>query len=220
MTSSIPADTPPEAPYECDRCPRLRGFLEEQKEAHPDYFNGPVPSFGDPDARLLVVGMAPGLHGANATGRPFTGDGAGEFLYRALAAHGFARGTYDARPDDGLELVDAMITNVVRCVPPKNRPTGLEVTTCRPFHVSRMETLPRLRVLFCLGKLAHDATVRALGGRLVDHRFGHASEYELAGYRLVSSYHTSRYNVNTGVLTWEMFDGVFGRMRELVDTTQ
>ena len=220
MTSSIPADTPPEAPYDCDRCPRLRGFLEEQKEAHPDYFNGPVPSFGDPDARLLVVGMAPGLHGANATGRPFTGDGAGEFLYRALAAHGFARGTYDARPDDGLELVDAMITNVVRCVPPKNRPTGLEVTTCRPFHVSRMETLPRLRVLFCLGKLAHDATVRALGGKLVDHRFGHASEYDLAGYRLVSSYHTSRYNVNTGVLTWEMFDGVFGRLRELVDTTQ
>lgn len=220
MTSSIPADTPPEAPYDCDRCPRLRGFLEEQKEAHPDYFNGPVPSFGDPDARLLVVGMAPGLHGANATGRPFTGDGAGEFLYRALAAHGFARGTYDARPDDGLELVDAMITNVVRCVPPKNRPTGLEVTTCRPFHVSRMETLPRLRVLFCLGKLAHDATVRALGGKLVDHRFGHASEYDLAGYRLVSSYHTSRYNVNTGVLTWEMFDGVFGRLRELVDTTR
>ena len=220
MTSSIPADTPPEAPYECDRCPRLRGFLEEQKEAHPDYFNGPVPSFGDPQARLLVVGMAPGLHGANATGRPFTGDGAGEFLYRALAAHDFTRGTYDVRPDDGLELVDAMITNVVRCVPPKNRPTGLEVTTCRPFHVSRMETLPRLRVLFCLGKLAHDATVRALGGKLVDHRFGHASEYDLAGYRLVSSYHTSRYNVNTGVLTWEMFDGVFGRLRELVDTTR
>ena len=212
MTETVP----PEAPYDCDRCPRLRGFLEANKEAYPNYFNGPVPSFGDPEARLLVVGMAPGLHGANATGRPFTGDGAGDFLYRALEEHGFARGIYDRRPDDGLQLVDAMITNAVRCVPPKNRPTGVEMTTCRPFHVARMEALPKLRVVLTLGKLAHDSTVRALGGKLKEHKFGHAAEYDLGGVRLVSSYHTSRYNVNTRVLTWEMFDALFGRLRELL----
>ena len=208
-------DPPAEAPLDCDRCPRLHAFLEEQREAHPDWFNAPVPSFGDPNARLLVVGMAPGLSGANRTGRPFTGDGAGEFLYRALAETGFSRGTYDRRPDDGLTLHRAMITNAVRCVPPKNRPTGLEATTCRPFHKARIETLPELRVILTLGKIAHDSTVRTLGLKLKDHKFGHATEHDLGGPTLLASYHCSRYNTNTRVLTWEMFRDVFERAREL-----
>lgn len=211
-----PLASPPEPPSDCDRCPRLHAFLEVQREAHPSYFNRPVPSFGDPRARLLVAGMAPGLHGANATGRPFTGDGAGEFLYRALGEHGFARGTYARRPDDGLELVGAMITNAVRCVPPQNRPTGLEAATCRPFHAARLATLPRLRVVLTLGKIAHDSTVQALALRLKAHPFGHGRESELeGGVVLLSSYHTSRYNVNTGRLTYAMFSELMGRAREL-----
>lgn len=207
-----------EPPLDCDRCPRLHAFLESQRDAHPDYWNRPVPSWGDPQARLLVCGMAPGLHGANATGRPFTGDGAGDFLYKALAENGFSIGTYDRRPDDGLKLTGAMITNAVRCVPPKNRPTGLEATTCRTFHTARIQTLPQLRVLLTLGKIAHDSTVRALGLRLKDHAFGHAKEYKLAGgITLLSSYHTSRYNVNVGTLTYPMFTRLMGRARELCE---
>ena len=209
-------DAPPEAPLDCPLCPRLVAFRRDNESDHPHYFNAPVPSFGPEDAKLLVVGMAPGLHGANATGRPFTGDGAGDFLYRALAEFCFSSGTYDKRPDDGLELHGAMITNAVRCVPPQNKPTGAEATTCRPYHVARMETLPELRVILTLGKIAHDSTLRALGVRLKDMPFGHAAEYELEnGVRLLSSYHTSRYNVNTGALTWEMFSEVFARVREI-----
>jgi len=208
----------PEAPYECDRCPRLRAFLEENKDKYPTYFNGPVPSFGPSSAKLLIAGMAPGLHGANQTGRPFTGDGAGDFLYKALAEHGFTRGTYDARPDDGLQMVDAMITNAVRCVPPQNKPTGLEATTCRPFHRARIDALPELRVILTLGKIAHDSTVRALDLRLKDYSFGHAAEYTLpSGVLLISSYHTSRYNVNTRRLTYPMFSSIMARCREIVD---
>jgi len=209
---------PPEAPLNCDRCPRLAAFIQEQREQKPDWFNAPVPSFGDETARMLVIGLAPGLGGANRTGRPFTGDGAGDFLYPALAATGFSDGTYDKRPDDGLKLVDAMITNAVRCVPPQNKPTGAEITTCRPFLLSRIESLSNLRVLLALGKIAHDSTVRGLGLRLKDYPFGHATEYDVTPrVTLLSSYHCSRYNVNTRRLTWEMFENVFKRAREICD---
>ena len=205
MTDGVP----PEAPLDCPLCPRLVAFRSENEARFPDYFNAPVPSFGPSTARLLVVGMAPGLHGANATGRPFTGDGAGEFLYRALAEFGFSEGSYDRRSDDGLELVGAMITNAVRCVPPQNKPTGAEVAACRPFHISRMDSLPQLRVILTLGKIAHDATLRALGIRLKDMPFGHGVDYALpSGVRLMSSFHTSRYNTNTRKLTWDMFADV------------
>ena len=218
-----PGNAPPEAPIDCPLCPRLVAFRAANAAKFPLYFNAPVPSFGDPAARLLVMGMAPGLHGANATGRPFTGDGAGEFLYRALVEFGFAHGTYDRRADDGLVLRGAMITNAVRCVPPQNRPTGEEARTCQPFAQSRMAALPELRVVLTLGKIAHDATLRALGLKLKDHKFGHGAEYAVSdgagGGRitLLSSYHTSRYNVNTGVLTWEMFREIFSRCRALAD---
>ena len=206
MIDGVPA----EAPLDCPLCPRLVAFRQENEAKFPGYFNAPVPSLGPSSARLLIVGMAPGLHGANATGRPFTGDGAGDFLYRALEEFGFSNGRYDRRSDDGLELRGAMITNAVRCVPPQNKPTGAEVTTCRPFHISRMESLPSLRVILTLGKIAHDATLRALSIRLKDMPFGHAVDYELPnGVRLMSSFHTSRYNTNTRKLTWEMFADVF-----------
>jgi uracil-DNA glycosylase family 4 len=209
---------PPEAPLNCERCPRLASFLEEQRALKPDWFNAPVPSFGDADSRLLVIGLAPGLSGANRTGRPFTGDGAGDFLYPALESAGFSRGSYDKRPDDGLTLVDAMITNAVRCVPPQNKPTGAEINTCRPYLLSRIESFPNLKVMLALGKIAHDSTIRGLGLRLKDHKFGHATEYEVRpGLTLLSSYHCSRYNVNTRRLTWEMFEGVFKRAREICD---
>lgn len=166
-------------------------------------------SFGDPEARLLVVGLAPGVRGANRTGRPFTGDFAGDLLYATLAEFGHCVGTYDARPDDGLRLSGAMITNAVRCVPPGNRPVGAEVGACRTFLARRIAALPRLATIVTLGRIAHDSTVRALGGRLKDHAFGHARQTSLAGYTIISSYHCSRYNTNTGRLTEKMFRDVF-----------
>lgn len=207
----------PEAPKDCDLCPRLRSFILEQREKEPDWFNGAVPSFGDPEASILVVGLAPGLTGANRTGRPFTGDWAGDLLYATLEKFGFCKGSYDKRADDGLALEGLMITNAVRCVPPQNKPVGAEINQCRPFLVSRIDALKNLKVLILLGKIAHDSTVRALGGRLKDHPFGHESVSELAGYTLVSSYHCSRYNTNTGRLTEDMFEAVFKRAKSLCD---
>ncbi|MEM9234093.1 MAG: uracil-DNA glycosylase family protein, partial [Pseudomonadota bacterium] len=157
---------PPEAPKDCPLCPRLVAFRAENKEAHPDWFNGAVPSFsaaaGDETVKLLVIGLAPGMQGANRTGRPFTGDYAGDLLYATLLEHGFARGTYGRSPEDGLELVETMITNAVRCLPPQNKPTGQEINTCRPYLLSRLEALPHLRTMVALGKIAHDSVVRAL----------------------------------------------------------
>ncbi|MEO0982318.1 MAG: uracil-DNA glycosylase [Pseudomonadota bacterium] len=206
--------TPPEAPHDCRLCPRLAAFRDANAAEHPDWFNGPAPSFGPDDARLLIVGLAPGLRGANRTGRPFTGDWAGDLLYGSLGRHGLSRGTYAARPDDGLELVGAMITNAVRCVPPENKPIGAEITTCRPYLIARIAGLPRLRAILTLGKISHDSTVRALGLKLKDHAFGHAARYEVAAegrpLTLLSSYHCSRYNTNTGRLTEAMFDQVMG----------
>ena len=174
-------------------------------------------SFGDPGARLCVVGLAPGASGANRTGRPFTGDHAGRLLYAMLDRHGFSEGTFDARPDDGLRLVDAMITNAVRCVPPQNKPTGAEINACRPFLAARLAALPRLRAVLALGKIAHDSAVRALGGRLAEAPFGHGARHELGGVALFGSYHCSRYNTNTGRLTEAMFDAVFADIRGFLD---
>lgn len=215
MVDSIAA---PEAPKDCQLCERLVDYRQENTVSEPTWFNGAVPSFGDEDAALLIIGLAPGVTGANRTGRPFTGDWAGDLLYNTLDAFGFSQGTYDKRADDGLELVDAMITNAVRCVPPQNKPVGAEINACRPFLASRISSLPSLKVMLCLGKISHDSTVRALGGKLSAHPFGHGSEYMFGNRVLLSSYHCSRYNTNTGRLTEAMFHTVFARARSLVDT--
>ncbi|MEM7494322.1 MAG: uracil-DNA glycosylase [Pseudomonadota bacterium] len=210
-------DIPAEAPKDCDLCPRLRGFILAQEKREPSWFNGAVPSFGDPNAELLIIGLAPGLTGANRTGRPFTGDWAGDLLYGTLAKFGFSSGEYAKHRSDGLHLNKAMITNAVRCVPPQNKPIGAEVNQCRAFLKARIEGLPRLRVMVCLGKIAHDSTIRALGGRLREYPFGHETVYQLAGYTIVSSYHCSRYNTNTGRLTVPMFESVFRRVSNIID---
>ncbi len=202
----------PEAPLDCSLCPRLVAYRRENQAAEPDWFNAPAPSFGDERARLLVVGLAPGRGGANRTGRPFTGDYAGELLYPALLDAGFARGIYRARPDDGLKLVDCMITNAVRCVPPANKPTGEEAGNCRPFLRARIAALPKLTALLALGRIAHDAVVTLSTSKRAHVAFGHnaQNDIEIDGrrLRLFDSYHCSRYNVNTGRLTREMFDDV------------
>ncbi|MEQ9333526.1 uracil-DNA glycosylase [Thalassobaculum sp.] len=205
-------------PRDCPLCPRLVAFHRGNRAAYPDFFNAPVPSFGPADGRLLIVGLAPGLRGANRTGRPFTGDYAGDLLYATLIAHGFARGTYDKRPDDGLELVDCRITNAVRCVPPENKPVGSEVSACRPFLLNTIAGMPNLQAILVLGSLAHGATLAALGLRKSACKFGHNAVHPLPdGRTLVSSYHCSRYNTNTGKLTTEMFHAVFGTVRALLD---
>jgi len=203
------ADEPPEAPYDCPLCPRLVGFRNMQRATHPDWFNGPVPSFGAQTARLLVVGLAPGLRGANRTGRPFTGDFAGNLLYETLAAFGFATGTYRAEADDGFELIDCMITNAVRCVPPANKPVGSEVATCNRFLKARIAALPRLRAIVALGRISHEACLSALGLKRRQFPFAHAAEHGTGSLRLFDSYHCSRLNTNTGRLTREMFESVF-----------
>ena len=202
----------------CELCPRLTAFRAENRAKHPDWFNGAAPSFGDCDARLLIVGLAPGLQGANRTGRPFTGDYAGDLLYATLAAFGFSQGDYAARPDDGLVLRDAMITNAVRCVPPENKPTGGEIATCRPHLSARIAALPQLAAILCLGKIAHDSTIRALGLKAAAAAFGHGARYRIGGVTLFDSYHCSRYNTQTKRLTPDMFRAVFAEIRELLDT--
>ncbi|HEY0107490.1 MAG TPA: uracil-DNA glycosylase [Rhizomicrobium sp.] len=194
---------------DCPLCPRLKDFRHANRREFPDYFNAPVPTFGGPHAvRLLIVGLAPGLHGANRTGRPFTGDYAGELLYATLTRHGLARGTYDKRIDDGLVLHDCAITNAVRCVPPQNKPTPAEIRTCRQFLAPTIADLPHLRAILALGKIAHDSVCDALGAKKSAHKFGHGAAYRIGAIALISSYHCSRYNTNTGVLTEAMFDTV------------
>jgi uracil-DNA glycosylase family 4 len=183
----------------------------ENRRKHPDWFNDPVPSFGPLDARLLIVGLAPGLEGANRTGRPFTGDWAGDLLYETLLKLGLARGVYEERADDTLELVDCRIANSVRCVPPQNKPEPSEIKTCRQFLKSELESLPNVKVILALGKIAHDSVCDTLGVRKALHPFGHGNSYDRIGkVILISSYHCSRYNTNTGVLTTEMFEKVVG----------
>lgn len=184
--------------------------------AHADWFNAPVPDFGDPLAWLAIVGLAPGLQGANRTGRPFTGDGAGPLLYDILGRHGLAEGSYLARADDGLALRGAMIVNAVRCVPPQNKPTPEEIRTCRRFLETSLGALPNLRVVVALGQIAHQSAVKALGGKLPKARFTHGAEHRIPGAPLlIDSYHCSRYNQNTGVLTADMFDAIFARAVEI-----
>jgi uracil-DNA glycosylase len=201
---------------DCALCPRLEAFRQEWRRREPIWFNAPVPSFGAPSARLLIVGLAPGLQGANRTGRPFTGDHAGVLLYETLSRFGFAKGSYGARPDDGLELVDARIANAVRCVPPENKPTGAEIATCRDFLKRTIAEMPELRAIVTLGRIAHDSTAAALELRRSAVPFAHGACHAVGGLRLFDSYHCSRYNTNTGVLTTQMFHGVFAKVRELL----
>jgi uracil-DNA glycosylase len=202
---------------DCPLCPRLAAFREAQRQAHPDWFNAPVPSFGDAEARLLIVGLAPGRKGANRTGRPFTGDFAGQLLYTTLIMLGFARGQFRADPGDGLQLVDALITNAVRCVPPENKPAPAEIATCNRFLRAQIDALPGLTAIVALGRIAHDATLAALGLRKSPYRFGHGAVHDLGGLRLFDSYHCSRYNTNTGVLTAPKFEAVFAAARAHID---
>ncbi|MDA0785298.1 MAG: uracil-DNA glycosylase [Proteobacteria bacterium] len=207
---------------DCPLCPRLVDFRTDNQAKFPDFHNGPVPSFGATKARLLIVGLAPGLKGANRTARPFTGDYAGDLLYPTLVKFGFARGTYAARPDDGIALDDCRITNAVRCVPPQNKPVGAEVKACRPFLISEFDAMAELRVILALGGLAHNATLATLGYKQSAFKFGHGAQHEIRqGDRpvlLVNSYHCSRYNTNTGRLTTPMFEDVFAAIRGHLDT--
>jgi uracil-DNA glycosylase len=197
----------------CPLCPRLADFRAQARAREPGWFNSPVPPFGDPDGRLLIVGLAPGLQGANRTGRPFTGDYAGDLLYATLLEYGFAQGTYQARPDDGLTLVDCRIGNAVHCVPPQNKPLPAEINTCRQFLIATIATMPRLRAIVALGRIAHESTLKALGLRAAAAPFAHGAVHQAGGVKLYDSYHCSRYNTNTRVLTPEMFRSVFARVK-------
>ena len=204
-----------EPPADCPLCPRLVAYRRENQAAHPEWFNGPVPSFGPLEARVAVVGMAPGVRGANRTGRPFTGDYAGALLYATLLRFGLAQGGYDARPDDGLTLVDTRIVNAVRCVPPANLPTPLEARTCNSFLRAELAGLAQLKVVLALGVLAHAAVLRAAGMVPSRVKFKHGQMLDLpCGWTLADSYHVSRYNTSTGVLTAAMFEAV---VAEIVD---
>jgi uracil-DNA glycosylase family 4 len=202
---------------DCPRCPRLVAFREAWRAKQPTWHNAPVPSFGSAAARLLIVGLAPGLQGANRTGRPFTGDWAGDLLYATLKEYAFAVGEYAERPDDGLSLVDARITNAVRCVPPENKPVGEEIKRCRDFLKATIAEMPNLAAIVMLGRIAHDSTVAALGRRLAASPFGHGAQHAVDGLTLFDSYHCSRYNTNTGVLTPKMFRDVFAAVRRHLD---
>jgi uracil-DNA glycosylase family 4 len=215
MTLHQPS-TPPRADPspDCQLCPRLAGFREANRAKHPDWFNAPVPAFGPREARLAIVGLAPGLQGANRTGRPFTGDYAGDLLYATLDRFGFSRGRFEARPDDGLALVDCRIINAVRCVPPQNKPTPAEINTCRGFLSAALAEMPHLSAIVALGRIAHDSLLRSFGVRAVLHPFAHGAVHELGQVTLHDSYHCSRYYTNTRVLTTPMFESVFARVRE------
>jgi uracil-DNA glycosylase len=210
MRQAVPA----EAPRDCPLCPRLVAFRAANAVSEPSWFNGAVPSFGDERAGLIVVGLAPGLRGANRTGRPFTGDYAGDLLYETLLDFGFARGSYAASRDDGLELVDCLITNAVRCVPPENKPTPAEIGTCRPYLASRLAGSQGVRAVLALGRIAHDSTLAALGARKAAHPFAHGAQHDVQqSFVLFDSFHCSRYNTNTGRLTRQMFRDVFAAIR-------
>jgi len=202
-------------PPDCPLCPRLAAFRGTQRAAHPDWFNAPVPPFGADGAALLIVGLAPGLRGANRTGRPFTGDYAGDLLYATLRKFGLASGVYAAHPGDGLALRGVRITNAVRCVPPQNRPETAEIAACRRFLAAELAALPRLRAILALGAIAHHAVLAALGLRRAAFRFAHGALHRLPDGRLLAdSYHCSRLNTNTGTLTTEMFEAVFAALTE------
>jgi uracil-DNA glycosylase len=198
----------------CPLCPRLADFRAQARARNPDWYNAPVESFGDVSARLLIVGLAPGMQGANRTGRPFTGDYAGDLLYATLLEYGFASGVYQARPDDGLKLVDCRISNAVRCVPPQNKPLPVEINTCRQFLTATIATMPNVSAIVLLGRIAHESTVKALGLKQAAAPFKHGAVHKAGKYKLYDSYHCSRYNTNTGVLTSDMFRNVFASVRK------
>ncbi|MBY0519759.1 MAG: uracil-DNA glycosylase [Sphingomonas sp.] len=211
--SPIPATEPR---HDCPRCQRLVAFREELRIEFPDWWNAPVNAMGDPGAWLGIIGLAPGKHGANRTGRPFTGDFAGELLFETLLEYGLASGVYEGRPDDTLRLEGAMIINAVKCLPPANKPTPAEIHECRPFLAGQVAALPNARVFVALGQIAHQSAVKVLGGRLPKAKFGHLAEHRMPdGQILIDSYHCSRYNQNTGRLTRDMFRAVFARALEL-----
>ena len=202
---------------DCPLCPRLVAFREANRAREPLWHNAPVPPFGDISARLLIVGLAPGMQGANRTGRPFTGDYAGDLLYATLLEYGFAKGSYQARPDDGLKLVDCRIANAVHCVPPQNKPLPIEINTCRQFLVANLETMPKLRAIIALGRIAHDSVLKPLKLKASQAPFGHGAVHQAGAFRLYDSYHCSRYNTNTGVLTPDMFRSVFAKVKADLD---
>lgn len=199
----------------CNLCPRLSGFIADNRVKFPQFHNAPVPNFGEESAQLLIVGLAPGLKGANRTGRPFTGDYAGDLLYETLIEFGFASGKFEARIDDNLTLNNCCITNAVRCVPPDNKPTPLEIKTCRPFLEATIT--PCVKAIVCLGRISHESTLRVLGVKLSAYPFKHGAIHEINGLKLFDSYHCSRYNTNTGVLTREMFKAVFLGVRAAIN---
>jgi len=201
---------------DCPLCPRLAAFRDVQRATHPDWYNAPVGAFGDPDAWLAIVGLAPGLQGANRTGRPFTGDASGVLLYETLFKFGLAEGEFAGHVADGLRLNGTCIVNAVRCVPPQNKPLPVEIHACRPFLDRDLAALPRLRVVIALGQIAHQSAIKAIGGKLPKYRFAHLAEHRLpSGVVLIDSYHCSRYNQNTGRITPEMFEAVFARALEI-----
>jgi uracil-DNA glycosylase family 4 len=202
---------------DCPLCPRLVAFREANRAREPLWHNAPVAPFGDIKARLLIVGLAPGMQGANRTGRPFTGDYAGDLLYATLLEYGFARGTYQARPDDGLKLIDCRIANAVHCVPPQNKPLPVEINTCRRFLVANLETMPKLRAIIALGRIAHDSVLKPLKLKASEAPFGHGAVHQAGAFKLYDSYHCSRYNTNTGVLTPDMFRSVFAKVKADLD---
>ena len=218
MSDYIADYGPVDPPSDCPACPRLVALREELKAAYPDWHNAPVPSFGADAPRLLIIGLAPGMKGANCTGRPFTGDYAGDLLYQTMIEFGFAEGTYKARPDDGLQLKDSLITNAVRCLPPQNKPTGAEIKTCRPYLLSTLDANPSIKAVLALGRIAHETFLSALDQRRASFAFAHGARHELPGTRLTlfDSYHCSRYNTNTGRLTEEMFHSVFRQIRSFI----
>ncbi len=208
----------PEPELTCSLCPRLADYLGKARATEPTWHNAPVPSFGTPEARLLIVGLAPGIKGANRTGRPFTGDYAGDLLYATLSEFGFSHGTFKARIDDGLQLVDCMLTNAVRCVPPQNKPTPAEINTCRQFLAARIAALSQLTAIVALGRVAHESTLGALSARKSDFPFKHGARHAVRPtLTLFDSYHCSRYNTNTRVLTSDMFRAVFAEVRRHLD---
>jgi uracil-DNA glycosylase family 4 len=203
---------------QCRQCPRLASFLDQVKEEYPAYFAQPVPAFGDNRARLCIVGLAPGMHGANATGRPFTGDHAGILLYETLHKYGFASKPQSVSVKDGLKLKNCRITNAVKCLPPQNKPIGSEISTCNQWLAAELKALPNNNIVIALGGIAHKSVVRALGLRQSDYAFGHANEHAISNGILIDSYHCSRYNTQTKRLTTPMFETIFERARDLLIT--
>jgi uracil-DNA glycosylase family 4 len=201
----------------CRACPRLATFLDDVNQRYPDYYCKPVPPFGDAAASFLIVGLAPGMHGANRTGRPFTGDHAGILLYQMLHKYGFSTHEESLAADDELRLTNCRITNAVKCLPPDNKPVGAEINTCNAFLANELAALAESSVVLALGGIAHRAIIKALSLRQADYKFGHAALHDLGRFQLLDSYHCSRYNTNTGRLTNDMFDGIFAQARELLE---